>query len=100
MTQKFLEAGIAIGLSAMAAGPLALGETASPDPIAGKRMTQPCLSCHTLDSFARFDSAELLAAITAINAGERGHIPLPITLSEQDVANIAAFISEANSAAD
>jgi cytochrome c553 len=59
-------------------------------------MAQPCLSCHQLASFARFNPEELLVAIQAINAGERGHIPLPLKLTDQDIANITAYISEAN----
>ena len=67
---------------------------------AGARKSQPCLSCHALDHFARFSESELEAAVQRIVAGQSAHIPLPPTLTDQDLAEIVAYLSAASRSAD
>ena len=97
MNRSMLQTALAVGCVILA-NHVAHGEDAAVDVQAGQRKAQPCLSCHTLDSFARFEAAQLLAAIGAVAAGEAAHIPLPLSLTEADIADIAAYISAANAA--
>ena len=66
----------------------------------GARKAQPCLSCHGMDHFAQFSREELDASVQSIAAGESAHIPLPLSLSEQDLAEIVAYLSAASRSAD
>ena len=83
---------------ALRLGP-ALGED-DVDLEAGARKSQPCLSCHAMEHFARFSEPELEAAVQRIVAGQSAHIPLPLTLTDQDLAEIVAYLSAASRSAD
>lgn len=61
----------------------------------GEQKAQPCLSCHSLDNFASFDVVKLEAAMQSMRTGEMAHLPLPDTVSDADVAEIAAFLAGA-----
>ena len=71
---------------------LALAEIVG-DQQAGARKSQPCMSCHALDHFAQFSAEELGTAVEEIVAGESAHIPLPVNLTEQDIADIVAYLT-------
>jgi cytochrome c553 len=58
------------------------------------------LSCHALENFAQLNAVELEAAIKAIAAGETAHLPLPASLTDQDLADIAAFLAGASAPAE
>ena len=73
---------------------------AGADGNAGARKSQPCLSCHGMEHFAQFSRDELAAAVKRMAAGEAAHIPLPANLTEQDLAEIVAYLSAASSSAD
>ncbi len=62
----------------------------------GEQLAQPCLSCHSVDNFAGMDVATLQAAMQSIKAGEITHLQLPDSLSDEDLAKIAAFLAAAN----
>ena len=63
--------------------------------ISAAQMAQPCLSCHSIDNFAGMDAAALEASMQAMKKGEIAHLPLPDSLSDQDLADIAAYLAEA-----
>lgn len=73
---------------------------AGADGEAGARKSQPCLSCHGMEHFAAFSRDELAVAVKRIAAGEAAHIPLPAELTEQDLAEIVAYLSAASRSAD
>jgi cytochrome c553 len=62
----------------------------------GQQMAQTCLSCHSVENFAGFSAAELQTAMQSMRAGEMAHMPLPASLSDDDLAAIAAFLTGAN----
>lgn len=66
----------------------------------GELKARPCLSCHFLENFAELNAVELEAAMKRIAAGELAHLPLPASLTDQDMANIAAFLTAANAPAE
>jgi len=59
----------------------------------GASKAKPCLSCHNPANFAGKDAEDLVAAIESINAGELAHLPLPATLTDEDLAAIAAYLA-------
>jgi len=61
----------------------------------GEQKAQPCLSCHSLDNFASFDVPKLEAAMQSMRTGEMAHLPLPDSVSDADVAEIAAYLAGA-----
>lgn len=61
----------------------------------GEQKAQPCLSCHSLDNFAAFDIPQLEAAMQSMRTGEMAHLPLPDSVSDADVAAIAAYLAGA-----
>ena len=63
---------------------------------AGEQKAQTCLSCHAVENFAGFSAVELQQAMQSMRAGEMAHIPLPATLSDDDLAGIADFLTAAN----
>ena len=66
----------------------------------GELKARPCLSCHALENFAQLNAVELEAAIKAIAAGGTAHLPLPASLTDQDLADIAAFLAGASAPAE
>ena len=66
------------------------GATESPS---GEQKAQPCLSCHSLDNFASFDVPRLEAFMQSMRTGEMAHPPLPDSVSDADVAEIAAYLA-------
>jgi hypothetical protein len=53
-----------------------------------------------MEHFAAFSRDELAVAVKRIAAGEAAHIPLPAELTEQDLAEIVAYLSAASRSAD
>ena len=67
--------------------------TYAADREAGQKTFQgTCAACHKLKSYAGKSDAELETKIQGIIAGTTKH-PKKLTLSDADVANIAAYIS-------
>ena len=81
-----------IGCLGLLAMPASFGADAV-DVEAGASKAKPCLSCHDPANFAGKDAPELMAAIQSINAGEMAHLPLPATLTDDDLAAIAAYLA-------
>jgi cytochrome c553 len=63
---------------------------------AGEQKAQTCLSCHAVENFAGLSATELQQAMQSMRAGEMAHIPLPATVSDEDLADIAGFLTAAN----
>jgi cytochrome c553 len=63
--------------------------------MSAEQKAKPCLSCHSIDNFAGLDAAALEASMQAMRNGEIAHLPLPDSLSDQDLADIAAYLEEA-----
>ena len=59
----------------------------------GEQKAQPCLSCHSLDNFASFDVPQLEAFMQSMRTGEMAHPPLPDSVSDADVADIADYLA-------
>jgi len=74
------------------ASPATDAKISPPVVTAGERLAQPCLSCHEAQLFAGRDADELVAEMQGIAAGDVSHPPLPATLSDEDLAEIAAFL--------
>ena len=82
-----------------AVGAVASGADEAPDLENGELKARGCLNCHDVDAFADFDADVLVADITAIVTGEISHMPISQKLSERDIADIAAYLVDANAAA-
>lgn len=97
-----LVAGVVAGLAAPGA-PMAQG-----DPERGRYLADPCMGCHGVDGYFNAyptyhvpkvwgqHAAYLEAALKAYRAGDRPHKTMQAqaaTLSDQDIADIAAFMS-------
>lgn len=63
--------------------------------VPGEQKAQTCLSCHSVENFKGFDVAKLEAAMQSMRTGEMAHLPLPASLTDQDLADIAAYLAEA-----
>jgi len=74
----------------------ALGADQARDLDNGERKGRSCLGCHALDNFATYEAAGLATYIRAILAGETGHMRIPATLSDKDIADAAAWLVSAN----
>jgi len=59
----------------------------------GASKAKPCLSCHNAANFAGKDAQELVASMQSIKAGELAHLPLPASLTDEDLAAIAAYLA-------
>jgi mono/diheme cytochrome c family protein len=67
--------------------------TYAADSDAGQKTFQgPCADCHKLKSYAGKSDAKLETKIHGIIAGTTKH-PKKLTLTDADVANVAAYIS-------
>ncbi|MDJ0926029.1 MAG: hypothetical protein QNJ73_00145 [Gammaproteobacteria bacterium] len=84
----------------MAIGAVASGAYAEANLENGELKAKGCLNCHAEDAFAASEADALAADISAILAGEKPHMPISQKLSEQDVADIAAYLVSAGSAPD
>lgn len=62
---------------------------AAGDPDAGRQKAETCLMCHTPASFAGQDESAIEARIKAVAAPDQPHPPFD--LSDQDIADVAAF---------
>ena len=65
------------------------------DADVGAAKAKPCLSCHDVANFAGQDAQALEGAIQAIMSGELAHLQVPPTLTDTDLASIAAYLAEA-----
>lgn len=65
------------------------------DADVGATKAKPCLSCHDVENFAGNDAKTLEDALQEIMSGELAHLPLPPTLTDADLAAIAAYLAEA-----
>jgi cytochrome c553 len=81
-------------LALLTAGTAAAGGEAT-EADAGKAKATPCLSCHDIGNFTGQDAQELIAAMQGMKSGELSHLPLPSTLTDDDIAAIAAYLSGA-----
>ncbi len=97
--------------TALLAGTLtvgAAGAMAAGDPERGGKLAEPCMGCHGIPSYTNVypsyhvpklagQHAEyLIAALQAYKKGERSHKTMraqAASLSDQDMADIAAFFS-------
>lgn len=84
----------AIALLLCADAPGAFAADAA-DSDAGASKAKPCLSCHDVANFAGMDAQALERAMQAIMSGELAHMPLPPTLTDADLAAIAAYLAKA-----
>ena len=75
------------------------GSDAAADLDNGEKKGRSCLGCHAVDNFATYNADGLAAYIRAILAGETGHMRIPATLSDQDIADVAAWLVGANAPA-
>lgn len=91
MKNLTLRAGL-IGCLALLAAPTSFGADVV-DSDVGASKSKPCLSCHDPENFAGKDAQELVVAMESINAGELAHLPLPTTLTDDDLAAIAAYLA-------
>jgi mono/diheme cytochrome c family protein len=63
------------------------------DSAAGQKLFEgTCAACHKLKSYAGKSEADLQTQLTGIVAGTQKH-PKKLTLSADDIANVAAYIS-------
>jgi len=84
---KFFVATAAIGIS------VACIPAHSADSAAGQKIySGTCAACHQLKSYAGKSDADLETQVKGIVAGTIKH-PKKLTLSDDDVANVAAYIS-------
>ncbi|MBT8445204.1 MAG: hypothetical protein KJO13_10675 [Gammaproteobacteria bacterium] len=72
------------------------GADAKVDLANGERKGRSCLGCHALENFATYEAGGLATYLRAILAGETGHMRIPATLSDQDIADAAAWLVSAN----
>lgn len=98
---KYLYFSLAILLSVSSTMVLAAGG----DPIAGKTKAEPCAACHSADGNSVMPDWPKLAGqsakyieqqLTAFKSGERKNdlmAPMAAALSEQDMADVAAYFS-------
>lgn len=89
-----------IGVISVLFAATAVCEESGPDLENGERKSRACLSCHAVDNFSEFEADALTVELTAIVAGETSHMALPPVLSQQDLADIAAYLVSANSSTD
>ena len=71
------------------------GEAPQGDAKAGEQKVAGCTGCHKAADFAGLDEAALTGAIKAVAAEGSGHPPVG-SPSDQDIADIAAFLVSAN----
>jgi cytochrome c553 len=91
----------------------ALGAHAAGDPAAGEKKFYTCYGCHGLDNYRNAypdysvpklrhqTAAYLIAALQEYRSGERPHPTMhaqAASLSDQDIADIAAYYAAQNSA--
>jgi cytochrome c553 len=106
MTRFVLRSLIVIGIS----GFLASTAQAAGDPVAGRAKFDACVGCHSIPGWTNVyptyhvprlggqHADYVVAALRAYQAGERRHPSMHANsniLSEQDMQNIAAFVTEA-----
>jgi len=97
-------------LSLLAMLGLALTASADGDPVAGAAKFETCRGCHAVPSYtnafpnyqvprvAGQHATRIVAALAAYRSGERGHPTMhaqAATLSDQDMADIAAYLAAA-----
>lgn len=98
----------------VAAALLGMGQAqAAGDPAAGKVKANTCMGCHGIKAYTNVyptyhvpklggqSEAYIVSALMAYKAGERNHPTMhaqAISLSEQDMADIAAFLVSAPAA--
>jgi cytochrome c553 len=97
--------GMALGALALLAGSAQAFEG---DPERGRVIADTCLGCHAIPSYANVypyyhvpkvggqNEAYLISALRAYRKGDRAHGTMhnnALTLSDQDIADIAAFFS-------
>lgn len=83
---------------------------AAGDPAAGKVKANTCMGCHGIKAYTNVyptyhvpklggqSEAYIISALQAYKAGERSHPTMhaqAISLSDQDIADIAAFLAQA-----
>ena len=77
---------VCAGLAAFGAGALA-------DAAAGKAaFARQCVECHNAGDFDGDDPAQLSATLKAMASGAQKH-RRPITLTEQEIADVAAYMA-------
>ncbi len=99
---------IVTALTAMVLAVAAGGAAAAGDPKRGKALAEPCMGCHGIPSYtnayptyhvpklAGQHAEYLVAALQAYKRGDRNHKTMQAqatSLSDQDMADIAAFFS-------
>ena len=107
MTRVFIARVLTIA-ALLVAAPLAAAEPAKGDPKAGRALVYTCGGCHGVAGYvnaypnyrvpkiAGQNYDYLVAALTGYKKGERAHPTMRAqgeSLSEQDIANIAAYLS-------
>ena len=84
---------LAVGSLALAGGHS--GGGAAGDAKAGEQKAGLCLSCHTGADFAGLDESGINGAIKGVAAGNAEGHPDISNLSDQDIADISAFLAAA-----
>lgn len=82
-----------LGAAALLACLVSVVPAHAADGAAGQKIfTGTCAACHKLQSYAGKSEAQLQTQITGIVGGTVKH-PKKLTLSADDIANVAAYIS-------
>lgn len=97
--------------TALALAGFASGAFAAGDPARGSALATTCMGCHGIDGYRnaypdyhvpkihRQNREYIVAALNAYRAGERTHPTMRAqgeSLSDQDIADIAAYLSTAD----
>ena len=74
---------------------ISTGVFAQGDAAKGEAAAAACGSCHTADklTLAGKDAAALTEAMTMIRGGDKAHPPVLNDLTEEDIANLAAYFA-------
>lgn len=72
---------------------LASGAVMAGDHAAGAAKADACLDCHESDDFAGESAASIEAMIRAAQAGEVKHDKIINDLTEEDIADVAAWFA-------
>jgi len=84
-----------IGVASLLAGLVSVVPVYAADSAAGQKIfTSTCAACHKLQSYAGKSESQLQSEIKGIVAGSVKH-PKKLTLSADDIDNVAAYIAGA-----
>jgi cytochrome c553 len=94
-SMKLLAATTSLAFASLALAGGHSGGGVKGDAAAGAQKISACTDCHTPADFAGLSEADINGAIKKVAAADSGH-PSVGDVSEQDIADLAAYLASAN----